>query len=461
MKAIIIDDEQNICLTLCSILEDEGYDCLKTQNSSQALDLVQQEMPDVVLLDVCMPDINGLEVLEKIKQIDKDIQVIMISGHSGISEAVKAIKLGAFDFLEKPLGLPKVKLTVKKAQQFRDLCSDYERMKKDYSQQYQLIGNSPEMEDVRKVISKVAPSNSKVLIRGESGTGKELIAYAIHNQSDRSKYPFVKFNSAAIPTELVESELFGYEKGAFTGAVKSKKGKLEEADKGSLFLDEVGDMSLSAQAKILRVIQEGEFERVGSNRKEKIDTRIIAATHKNLEEMVKSGTFREDLYYRLNVIPIISPPLRVRTKDMEILINYFSKMFQADMKVAAKSFLPDTIDELKKHTFPGNVRELKNLIERIYILIDHNTIKPEDLYDYQLFDSSAPCLKSDSRYGGFWDNTALFSDKKREFERKYLITQLRKFDSNITKTSQALGLHQSNLSRKIKELNISTEDLVD
>src|SRR5690554_2937676 len=289
MRILIIDDEENICLSLTNILEDEGYDCYSHQDPRKGLEFVADELPEVVLLDVSMPNINGLEVLEQIKKIDPGIEVIMISGHSGIGEAVKAIKLGAYDFLEKPLSLPKVKISVKKALEFSNISREYERLRSSYSAQFNLIGNSQEITDLRKLIEKVAPSNAKVLIRGESGTGKELIAYAIHNQSQRRINPFIKFNSAAIPNELVESELFGFEKGAFTGAVRSKKGKLEEANKGTLFLDEIGDMSLSTQAKILRVIQEGEFERVGSNKKEKIDTRIIAATHKNLEEMVKTG----------------------------------------------------------------------------------------------------------------------------------------------------------------------------
>ena len=460
MKAMIIDDELNIGLTLSRILEDEGFSCQTFNNSLAALEAVQQDIPDLILLDVCMPEMNGLELLEKIKQVDQNIQVIMISGHSGISEAVKAIKLGAYDFLEKPLSLPKVKLAVSKAQSFRELCSNYERLKRDYTSNYQIIGNSYEIEELRKIIIRVAPSNAKVLIRGESGTGKELIAYGIHNQSERSKNPFIKFNSAAIPSELVESELFGFEKGAFTGAVKAKKGKLAEADRGSLFLDEIGDMSLSAQAKILRVIQEGEFEKVGSNRKEKIDTRIIAATHKNLELMVTEGTFREDLYYRLNVIPIISPPLRDHIDDVEILVEHFSKLYHAETKTKQKIFLPETILELKKYSYPGNVRELRNLVERLYILTDHQQIKPADVYDFNLFNTNYLNSGSKNDELAFWNKTKLFSEKKREFEVKYLKTQLKKHDYNITKTSQAIGLHQSNLSRKIKELDIEINNTI-
>jgi two-component system nitrogen regulation response regulator NtrX len=457
MSVLIIDDEKNICLTLQGILEDEGYSCQALQDPLKGVEYVNDELPDVVLLDVSMPGLNGLEVLEKIKAVDKAIQVIMISGHSGITEAVKAIKLGAFDFLEKPLSLPKVKISVKKAIEFNSITKENDRLRSDYSANFRIIGDSDQIQELKQIIEKVAPSNSKVLIRGESGTGKELIAYAIHENSQRRTYPFIKFNSAAIPNELVESELFGFEKGAFTGAIRSKKGKLEEANKGTLFLDEIGDMSLSAQAKILRVIQEGEFERVGSNKREKIDTRIIAATHKNLEDMVKEGSFREDLYFRLNVIPLISPPLRDHPSDIPAFINHFSRMFRSEMKAAKKIFTPEAVKELQSWSFPGNVRELKNLIERIYILVDNELISVDDLYRYNLQDTSNVLNNRKTCDESFWNVTIPFSDKKREFEIQYLTEQLKKHNYSVTQTSLALGLQQSNLSRKIKELNITFE----
>lgn len=453
MKVVIIDDEKNICLSLISILEDEGYNCQFYQDPLKGLEAIENDIPEIILLDVALPNMNGLEVLKKVKDIDLGIQVIMISGHSGINEAVKAIKLGAFDFLEKPLSLPKVKISVKKASDFRNISQENERFKSAVADNYKLIGKSKPMLELKKIISKVAPSNSKVLIRGESGTGKELIAYAIHKNSSRSNAPFIKFNSAAIPNELVESELFGFEKGAFTGAIRSKKGKLEEANKGTLLLDEIGDMSLSAQAKILRVIQEGEFERVGSNRKEKIDTRIIAATHKNLEEMVKNGTFREDLYFRLNVIPISSPPLRERPEDIPILLDHFSEIFHNEMKVAFKRFSPEAIKDLQSWSFPGNIRELRNLIERVYILVDNRQIEIQDLYNYNLSYSNNKDQPKKSEES-FWTTTLNYQQKKKDFEVKYLTEQLKKYNNNITQTSQVLGLQQSNLSRKIRELNI-------
>ncbi len=457
MRILIIDDEKNICLTLSSILEDEGYHSHALQDPVEGLEYVAVEIPEIVLLDVAMPHMNGLQVLEKIKAVDKDIQVIMISGHSGITEAVTAIKLGAFDFLEKPLSLPKVKICVKKACEFSIMTKENARLRLDFSSNLELIGESKKMKELKSIISRVAPTDSKALIRGESGTGKELIAYAIHTNSRRKKAPFVKFNSAAIPNELVESELFGFEKGAFTGAIRSKKGKLEEADKGTILLDEIGDMSLSAQAKILRVVQEGEFERVGSNRKEKIDTRIIAATHKNLEEMVSNGTFREDLYFRLNVIPIISPPLRERCEDIPLLVEHFSLLFQRDMKIPKKKFSDEALKELQSWYFPGNIRELRNLIERIYILVDGNEVSLEDLNSYNLHDSHRNKQLKDNNLNdsSFWEETNYFHSKKKDFEIRYLTEQLKKHDYNVSQTSKALGLQQSNLSRKIRELGIS------
>ncbi len=447
MKILIVDDELNICLSLQSILEDEGYECNHCSNGRSGLELMDVFSPDLVLLDVQMHEMNGLEVLEKIKNIDTSIQVIMISGHSGITEAVKAMRLGAFDFLEKPLSLPKVKIAVKKALEYRYIQEDYNRLRDSLEGQYKIIGDSKEIKDLMTIIQKVAITNAKVLIRGESGTGKELIAYAIHNMSPRKDKAFIKFNSAAIPNELVESELFGYEKGAFTGAIKAKKGKIELADKGTLFLDEIGDMSLSAQAKILRVMQEGEFERVGGNKTEKIDARIVAATHKNLEEMVSRGEFREDLFYRLNVVPITAPALRDHIEDIPLLIDYFSNTFSQELNIKKKNFSPKTVKTLQSWNLSGNVRELRNLVERLYILVDKATIDETDLPQNKTVSSQ---VQDD-----FWTETKSFSDKKDDFEKRYLKTQLELNDNSITKTALALGLQQGNLSRKLKELGLS------
>ena len=397
-----------------------------------------------MLLDVRLDGANGLDVLQKMKDKNSRTTVIMISGHSGIKEAVRAIKLGAYDFLEKPLSLTKVKIIVNKAYEFQTLSRNYNNLKTTVDEQYQIVGESIPIKEMLTLVQKIASSDSKVLIRGESGTGKELVAYAVHNGSKRRDKPFVKFNSAAIPNELVESELFGHEKGAFTGAHKSKDGKIEQADCGTLFLDEIGDMSLNAQAKILRVIQEGEFERVGGNKTQKIDIRLIAATHKNLEELVEQGNFREDLYYRLNVIPITTPPLREHPSDIPVLIEHFSRFFSNDLKIPLKTFSPACINELQSWEFKGNVRELRNFIERIYILVDKEIIESEDI----------AILTQKPQKTDFWNQTLSFKDKKREFEIKYLSTQLKINNGNLTNTAKALNLQVSNLSRKIKELEI-------
>ncbi|MDD3563031.1 MAG: sigma-54 dependent transcriptional regulator [Candidatus Cloacimonetes bacterium] len=448
MKIFIIDDEKNIRISLGNILEDEGYEVQSFANIKSGLEALEDSDPDLILLDVILPDGNGIEALEEIKKSLPQIPIIMISGNSNISSAVKAIKLGAFDFLEKPLSLPKIKITVKKALDYHALTLKLMRMQADSERAWRMIGQSPVMHELNALINKVAPSNAKILIYGESGTGKELIARLIHARSTRKDKTFVKFNSAAIPRELVESELFGFEKGAFTGAIARKKGKLEEADGGTLFLDEIGDMELASQAKILRVIQEGEFERIGSNQTHRIDARIIAATNQNLPEMVQKGTFREDLYYRLNVVPIQSPPLRERTSDIPLLINHFAYDLALELGTRIKVFRPSALQKMQQQSYPGNVRELKNIMERIYLLCDKELLEAEDIQ--ALLPDSA--LSKDGVH--FWEETANFQDKKREFEIRYLSRQLERFGGNISQTAAALGLQQSNLSRKISELGL-------
>lgn len=450
MKILIIDDEKNICRTLMDILEDEGYQ-VKTRNSGkEGLLAFDEYEPHAVILDVKLQDSNGIEILSKIKKSDPSIPVIMISGNSNISDAVKAIKGGAFDFLEKPLSLPKVKITVKKALEFQALSQQMLTLQEQYLQDWAMIGESVPMQDLKSIIAKIAPSNAKILIQGESGTGKELVARLIHAHSERVQKPFVKFNSAAIPRELVESELFGYERGAFTGADKRKKGKLEEADGGSLFLDEIGDMDLGAQAKILRVIQEGEFERVGGNETRRIDVRVIAATNKDLPGMVASGAFREDLYYRLNVVPVFTPPLRDRKDDIPLILAHFSHIVAGELKVKEKNFSAKTVELLQKPDYPGNVRELRNIIERIYLLCESKAPEPSEISALLFSSGNISSSGSDA----FWNQPANFTDKKREFEIRYLGAQLRLHKGSVSKTAEALGLQQSNLSRKLHELGI-------
>ena len=450
MKILIVDDEKNIRKTLSDILRDENYDVITVDSGEKALEIIQKQNIEMMFLDVKLPGIDGIDVLEKAKETLPDLDIVMISGHSSIRTAVKAVRLGAYDFLEKPLSLHKVTIAAQHVAEKLKLYKKYEQTSQNVSEKYKMIGNSAAFQQVRSMIKKVSKTDSKVLIRGESGTGKELAAFAIHNKSDRAKEPFIKFNSAAIPNELVESELFGHEKGAFTGANKRRIGKLEAADKGSLFLDEIGDMNLKAQAKILRVIQEGKFERVGSNKTLTIDVRVIAATNKNLEKMVEEGEFREDLFYRLNVIPIIIPPLRERNKDIALLLNYFTEYFSGELKFAPKKFSDDAIEYLKNYQFPGNIRELRNLVERMYILSDNKLIEKKDL----LPNLKQKIVVSKSISYPFLV-TQDFSRAKEEFEKFYLKKHLEKHNWKITDTANELGLQQSNLSRKIKKLDIT------
>jgi len=441
---MIIDDEYNICMSLKDILEDEGYLVETCMESRLAREKVLAFQPHLILLDVRLDYHNGLDLLKQFKEEMPALQVIMISGHSGIQEAVKAIQTGALDFLEKPLSLHKVRIAVQNAVRLLKMSSSYNRLKEQLDKKYEIIGNSKTIYNLRRLISRVAPTDAKVLIRGESGTGKELIAYAIHDQSKRQQGPFIKFNSAAIPNELIESELFGYEKGAFTGAAKSKPGKVEEADGGTLFFDEIGDMNLKAQAKILRLIQEGEFERLGDNRTHKIDTRIIAATHRDLENMVTDGEFREDLYYRLNVVQIESPSLRDRPEDIPLLLKHFSQQISDEQGVTLKSFSNSAEMIIAGLAFPGNVRQLRNLVERLYVMTDSEDIDASDLN----------LVLQKKEEADFWNETTDFKEKKREFERKYLTNQIKLHNNNISQTARSLGLQVSNLSRKLKELDL-------
>lgn len=449
MKVLVVDDEKNIRRTLSNILKDEGYDVISAENGEKALQILSNEIVDLVLLDVKLPGIGGIEVFQQIRKDLPNLDVIMISGHSDIKTAVTAVKMGAYDFLEKPLSLHKIVILAKNIAEKRRLSQKFQQENENAETRYRMIGVSPAFEKLRSLIQKVASSDTKVLIRGESGTGKELVAFHIHNQSSRKDRPFVKFNSAALPSELIESELFGYEKGAFTGAEKTKAGKLELAHEGTLFLDEIGDMSLEAQAKILRVIQEGTFERLGGHQTVNVDVRVIAATNKNLEEMIEKGAFREDLFFRLNVVPIIILPLRERKTDIPVLTEYFLDYYSAELKIERKKLTKDAYYLLKQYDFPGNVRELKNLVERLYILLPAQQITEDDvqphinLQKHTHGTENLPFLE-----------TKPYNQSRQEFERYYLVTQLEKFNWNISRTAEKLGLKQSNLSRKIKELGI-------
>ncbi len=440
--------KKNIRLTLRDILEDEGHHVLEAGTGENGLALLKDESVDLVLLDVRLPGMDGIEVLKGIRKIDETLDVIMISGHATVGTAVDALRIGAYDFLEKPLSLARVKLAIRNLSEKQTLTKRSAIIQQTQQDKYRLVGSSPQIQQVLETARRVGPTSAKVLIRGESGTGKELVAHAIHAASPRADDAFVKFNAAAIPSELVESELFGHEKGAFTGAVGQKKGKIEMANGGTLFLDEIGDMSLSAQAKILRVLEDGKFERVGGTQTQSVDIRLLAATNKPLEEMVSVGRFREDLFYRLNVVPINLPPLREREGDIKTLVNHFLAHYAAELSLLPKQFSRDAMNMLVGYPFPGNIRELRNLIERLYILSPNEEI---DLPEVKPHLNQVVSAEGDA---AIFTETRPFADAKRMFEERFLESQLRQHAGNISRTANSLGMQQSNLSRKLKELGL-------
>lgn len=439
---LVVDDEEGILETLSGILEDEGYEAVTASSGEQALNLVSELLPEVIVLDVWMPEgIDGLETLKGIKKITKNSSVIMISGHANIDIAVQATKLGAYDFLEKPLSLEKVLILIKRALEKQRLEKENKELKATISEVWKLVGESPRMISLKKDISRAAASKSRVFIFGESGTGKELIAKSLHEASGRKDRNFVEVNCAAIPHELIESELFGHEKGSFTGAFERSKGKFEMADGGTLFLDEIGDMSPVAQAKVLRVIETQEFQRVGGNKKIKVDVRIIAATNKNIQEELKKGNFREDLYFRLNVIPINAPPLRERKEDILRLAEYFLENFARQYGQKTKKMSKMTQHALIEYAWPGNVRELKNMIERLVIM------KPSEVIDIKYIH---PFKETRTDYCSF----KTLREAREQFEKDFIFKKLQENNSNISKTAEALEIERSNLHRKIKALEI-------
>ena len=447
-KAIlIVDDEKSICQSLGSILADEGYEILSAGSGEEAIKIIEEDPPSLIILDIWLPGIDGIETLKIIKSQYPQMRVIMISGHGTIETAVKATKLGAFDFFEKPLSMEKVILVVNHVFELIQLEEENKLLKQKISQDYELTGTSLAILELKEMISIVAPTNAWILIMGENGTGKELVARSIHRLSKRAFKPFVEVNCAAIPEDLIESELFGHEKGAFTGATEKKRGKFDLAHEGTLFLDEVADMSLKAQAKILRILQEKKFERVGGNNLIPTDVRVLAATNKDLEQEMEAGRFRQDLYYRLNVIPLRVPPLRERKEDIPVLVNWFLKEFTLKERVEEKTITDDALAALMGHDWPGNVRELKNIIERLVIMIPRDVISARDIpplaENHQLPDLTVPWLASGS-----------FRTAKTDFEKKYIMKKLQEFDGNISKTAEAIGIERSNLHRKIKRFGL-------
>jgi two-component system, NtrC family, nitrogen regulation response regulator NtrX len=445
---LIVDDEKSICQSLGSILTDEGYEVLTAASGEEALKVVKEELPSLVILDIWLPGIDGIETLKTIKAQYPQIRVIMISGHGTIETAVKATKLGAFDFFEKPLSMEKVILIVNHVFELINLEEENKLLKQKISQDYELTGNSAPILELKEMISIVAPTNAWILIMGENGTGKELVARSIHRLSKREYKPFVEVNCAAIPEDLIESELFGHEKGSFTGATEKKRGKFDLAHEGTIFLDEVADMSLKAQAKILRILQEKKFERVGGNTFIPTDVRVLAATNKDLELEMEAGRFRQDLYYRLNVIPLRVPPLRERKEDIPVLTNWFLKEFSLKEHEDEKTIADDALAKLMEHDWPGNVRELKNFIERLVIMIPQDVIAAKDIPlltegSHEIPEAGLPLFASDS-----------FRTAKMDFEKEYIIKKLKEFDGNISKTAESIGLERSNLHRKIKRYGL-------
>jgi two-component system nitrogen regulation response regulator NtrX len=451
---LVVDDERDIRTSLTGILEDEGYQVVVASSGVEALECIRHDVPDLVLLDIWMPGLDGLETLEKMKILFPFLTVIMISGHGTIETAVRSTKLGAFDFIEKPLSLDKVLITVMNALQMCELKSENEELKRVAGYEYELIGESPSIVALREQVMCVAPIHASALLTGENGTGKELVARLIHYYSLRSNKPFIAFNCASIPEELIESELFGYEKGAFAGAATQKKGKFDLADGGTLFLDEIGDLSLATQAKILRILKERCFERVGGIRLVSVDVRVIAATHKALEEDVRNARFSEDLYYLLNVAPITVSPLRERKEDLAFLVPHFVNQFYRREGREPKKFLPEALELLALHDWPGNVLELKNIVERILIMTPAKLIHAHDLAGLFGDMEVGNTAQSFSDQPG---STGTLRGAREEFERDFIIQKLEENDWNISRTAEIIELERSNLHRKIKSYRIDVK----
>jgi len=446
---LIIDDEIEICESIKMILEYEDYEVLYFTDAKKGIEKLKEGLFSVLLLDIQMPTISGFEVLNEIGSFDPRPNVIMISAHSSLENAVKATKLGAFDFIEKPIDREKLLISVRNASERANLLLENQKLKRELDVDYSMVGSSDILKQIKMTIARVAPSDARVLISGENGTGKELAAREVHTNSSRAEEPFIEVNCAAIPNELIESELFGHEKGSFTGANQKRIGKFEAADKGTLFLDEIGDMSLQAQAKVLRAIESGNIERVGGNKKIKVDVRIVSATNKNLEHEIDEGNFREDLFHRLNVIPLTVPPLRERKEDIVELVEHFSTMICEKNNFPKVIFQKDTLKLLQSNNWSGNIRELKNIIERIIIMVPKESISAIDIT--HLLPSSKS--KSDD----FLNVSNSFQEFKEVTERAFIIKQLDLNSWNISKTAEILDIQRSHLYNKMKKYNIEKD----
>ena len=447
-RVLVVDDEEAVRSSLRMIFDYEGYEVLLAANGPAGLKMAEQEAPDLVFLDIKMPQMDGLEVLKRLKAEEPSPPVVILSGHGTVKTAVEAVKLGAFDFIEKPPESERILIVARNALGQKRLVDENRRLKLSFDHRYRMVGLSSALEKVWESIRRAAPTNATVLLTGESGVGKELAARAIHRNSLRQDQSFVQVNCAAIPEELIESELFGHEKGSFTGATEKQIGKFELAHRGTIFLDEVGDMSLRTQAKVLRVLQEGEVERIGSQKTIQVDVRVIAATNRTLEEEIDGGRFREDLYFRLSVLPIRVPPLRERPEDIEPLIEHFEKEFCVANNFRPKSFAPAAMEALRRHRWRGNVRELKNAVERLLIMAEGDEIRVEDV---------AGALRPPSDDTASLTAANTLRDFKEAAERAFLVAKLRESDWNISANAQTIGTPRSNLYKKLDQYGITQE----
>jgi two-component system nitrogen regulation response regulator NtrX len=456
-KILVIDDETSILESLAGILSDEGFIPVCVDSAEKGLKRLQSEMPDLVLLDIWLPGMDGIEALKQIKKEYPELQVIMISGHGTIDTAVQATKIGAFDFIEKPLSYDKIVLAINNGLRFSNLETENLILRQKAQRKPSLTGNSKALNNLKEQIERVAPTDAWVLIRGEHGTGKELVAQTIHRLSSRNTKPMVEVNCAAIPEELIESELFGHKKGSFTGAQTSKRGKFDQADGGMLFLDEIGDMSLKTQAKILRILQEQSFERVGGNQTIQVDVRVLAATNKNLEAEIEAGNFRADLFWRLNVVPIHLPLLRERVEDIPLLVADFVEEL-SHKGLGKKSFTGEAISLMMRHTWPGNVRELRNFLERMVIMCPDEEINSKTVQQYlHQVPTAADAVPDNSALAPYRKKN--FKEAKRAFEREYIIGKLQANNNNISQTAEMLGMERSHLHKKLKALHIEPSDI--
>ncbi len=451
---LIVDDEESIRKSLKDILGDEGYEVVTAASGREALDVLAEVQPSLALLDIAMPDMDGIETLRRFKETRPDMQVVMITGHGTIETAVQTTKMGAYDFIQKPLSLARIALSVKNGLEEYRLRQENETLRKSIERRYEIVGESEAIRSLKQQISLAGPTNGWVLIHGESGSGKELVARAIHKTSKRAAGPFIEVNCAAIPQELIESELFGHEKGSFTGATGMKRGKFELADKGTIFLDEIADMSLATQAKVLRVLEGQEFQRVGGTKTLKTDVRVIAASNKDLAGEIRKGSFREDLFYRLNVIPLDVPPLRERKDDIPILIRYFLQEFAAEYGQKPKTVDAAALDLFLRHPWNGNVRELRNFIERMMIMVPGPAITAAEVPSPVSRPLAGRPAGDGGPDAGRLTEYATLKEARAAFEREYIIRKLKENHGNISKTADEIDVERSNLHRKIKALKI-------